>query len=248
MRRLILSDIHANFPAFEAVLDHAGNYDEIIFLGDLVNFGPHPCECIDLMRELNAFCIMGNHDYLIAHRGEKRNFWDEWARTQLSDHQLLYLKSFRNNMVIDNEVFALHGSYSVPYDILPNTPHEQIEEAFNDCIPQKINNVIFGHYHYQIDVVYKNVEYHCIRPVGHHRDKDNRASYSILENGQLTHFRVPYDIERTINDVDKIDCFDSDGKQRWKHFLKNAFDEKFLRNDIRQMMLNDGYNNVEGLK
>lgn len=226
-------------PAFEAVLEHAGKYDEVIFLGDLVNFGPHPCECINLMRELNAFCIMGNHDYLIAHRGEKRNFWDEWARSQLSDNQLKYLKSFRENMVIDNEVFALHGSYSVPYDILPNTPLEQIEVAFKDYIPKKIKNVIFGHYHYQVDVTCNNVEYHCIRPVGHHRDKDNRAGYSILENGQLSHFRITYDIEKTISDVDKIDCFDIEGKQRWKMFLQNAYDSEFLKKDIKQLAINE---------
>ena len=55
MRYLVLSDIHANLPAFKAVLEAAkGQYDQVLFLGDLANFGPHPAECVELMKEHNA--------------------------------------------------------------------------------------------------------------------------------------------------------------------------------------------------
>lgn len=45
MRRLLIADVHANLPAFEAVLRDAGPVDEVVFLGDIVGFGPHPAEC-----------------------------------------------------------------------------------------------------------------------------------------------------------------------------------------------------------
>lgn len=238
MRRLIISDIHANLPALEAVLSHAGSCDEIIFLGDLANFGPHPSECVNLIRDLKATCIMGNHDKLISFKNEKRNFWDEWSRTKLTEEQLFFLQSFDENKLIDGDIFLLHGSYEVDYDILPNTPPQQVKNAFEKILPTSAGTVLFGHYHYQVDIDCQDVSYHCIRPVGHHRDKDNRAGYSILSNGKLTHFRVPYDIEKTIFDIKKIDCFDEEGIKKWQEFLRNAYDENVLRKDIEQMEKN----------
>ena len=69
MRVLILSDIHANLPALESVLSAASrNYDTIWCLGDLVGYGPHPNECIELIRDSAAFCVMGNHDWAVLGR------------------------------------------------------------------------------------------------------------------------------------------------------------------------------------
>ena len=241
MRRLIIADVHANLPALESVLTKAGKCDEVVFLGDLANFGPHPSECVNLMREINATCIMGNHDQLIAFENEKRNFWDEWSRKQLNDDQLLYLQNFQHNLTIEKRIFALHGSYTEDYDILPNTPSQQIEDAFSTYLPMDTKMVLFGHYHYQIDTSVNGIEYHCIRPVGHHRDKDNRASFALLEDGKLTHHRVEYDIDKTIFDIKKIDCFDANGVLTWQNFLKNAYDEKLLEKDIKQMKKNEQF-------
>ncbi|HEY44254.1 MAG TPA: metallophosphoesterase, partial [Anaerolineae bacterium] len=63
MRVLVVSDIHANLTALEAVLDAAVPYDNVWCLGDLVGYGPDPNECIDLVRSLpNLLCLIGNHD------------------------------------------------------------------------------------------------------------------------------------------------------------------------------------------
>jgi predicted phosphodiesterase len=63
-RILVLSDIHANLVALETVLDHAeGHYDALWCLGDVVGYGPRPNECIELMAQQAALCIMGNHDW-----------------------------------------------------------------------------------------------------------------------------------------------------------------------------------------
>jgi predicted phosphodiesterase len=68
MRVLIISDIHANLAALEAVLAHAvlsqnGHFDAVWCLGDLVGYGPNPNECVERIRNLpNLVCLMGNHD------------------------------------------------------------------------------------------------------------------------------------------------------------------------------------------
>ena len=63
MRVLVLSDIHANLIALEAVLKDAGPADEVWCLGDLVGYGPDPNEVVDVMRAMpHLTCLVGNHD------------------------------------------------------------------------------------------------------------------------------------------------------------------------------------------
>ncbi|MBU0606911.1 MAG: metallophosphoesterase family protein, partial [Armatimonadetes bacterium] len=62
MKRLWIADVHANLPAFVAVLADAGAVDEVIFLGDVVGYGPHPAECVDLLARLQPQAVLGNHD------------------------------------------------------------------------------------------------------------------------------------------------------------------------------------------
>ena len=64
----ILSDIHANLPAFEAVLRdvQSSGAESIVFLGDTVGYGASPAKCVDLVRNLGGKCVMGNHDVEIG--------------------------------------------------------------------------------------------------------------------------------------------------------------------------------------
>ena len=64
VKRAIISDIHGNLEAFQAVLEDidAHGVDSIICLGDIVGYGPNPCECIKLVRDRCGVVIMGNHD------------------------------------------------------------------------------------------------------------------------------------------------------------------------------------------
>ncbi len=241
MKLLVLSDIHANIEAFKTVLQDAGEYDKIIFLGDLVNFGPCPAECLELLKSKNAICIMGNHDEQIVSDNPKHP-WDKWAKDKLSNDQLDYIKTFSNAKIIDGHILALHGSYMVDYDILPNTPDEDIEKAFKPYINANIDEVWFGHYHYQIDRVINGIAYRCIRPVGHHRDKDTRASYSIYEDGIIKHKRIKYNIEKTIDEIKKVDytVFKTEaGKHQFINFIRNAFDEELLKKDLQAMKRNE---------
>ena len=239
MKTLVLSDIHANKLALKAVIQDAGPCDRIVFLGDLANFGPHPSQCVDILKKLNPICIMGNHDEQIVSENP-RNFWDKWSRQQLSDSQLRWMSEFDNSYVLDGHILLVHGSYSVEYDILPNTPDKDIKTAFKHLLTPEIDQVWFGHYHYQVDRTIDNVEYHCIRPVGHHRDKDTRASYYIYENGILTQYRVEYELSKTIDDFNKIDAFtDLKLKAQFVELLRNAFQEDLLVKDLKQMALNE---------
>src|SRR5690625_7210922 len=68
MRYLVLSDIHANLTALEAVIEDAANvhYDAVISLGDVVGYGNRPEECVQLLKELRpVVTLLGNHDELL---------------------------------------------------------------------------------------------------------------------------------------------------------------------------------------
>ena len=67
MRIAVLSDVHSNLRALEAVLAEidAGGFDGIWFLGDLVGYGPKPNECAALLQERAAICLAGNHDLVV---------------------------------------------------------------------------------------------------------------------------------------------------------------------------------------
>ena len=69
MRVLVLSDIHANLVALETVLAATeGAYDTIWCLGDVVGYGPRPNECVEIIRDRAALCVMGNHDWAVLGR------------------------------------------------------------------------------------------------------------------------------------------------------------------------------------
>jgi len=75
MRTLVLSDIHANLTALEAVIKDAASFDRVFCLGDVVGYGPNPNECISLLQTLpQLHAIMGNHDAALCGIIEVSNF------------------------------------------------------------------------------------------------------------------------------------------------------------------------------
>ena len=74
MRYLLLSDIHGNLQAFEAILQDAPAGLPIWCLGDLVGYGPHPNECIELLKCYQHECIVGNHDWAVMGKVDVEDF------------------------------------------------------------------------------------------------------------------------------------------------------------------------------
>ena len=99
MRILIISDIHANAAALEAVLSQADPHDAVWCLGDLVGYGPDPNECVARIRALpNLTCLSGNHDKAVLGEIDPDTFNDDarsviiWTRNALSAENLDYLR------------------------------------------------------------------------------------------------------------------------------------------------------------
>src|SRR5665647_384537 len=109
MRVLILSDIHANLTALEAVIANAGEFDAAWCLGDLVGYGPDPNECIERISQLpNLQCIMGNHDAAAVGVIEVDAFNPDarktilWTREKLTPANLDFLKDLPERINLEH--------------------------------------------------------------------------------------------------------------------------------------------------
>ena len=123
MRVLILSDIHANLVALESVFTAtAGRYDAIWCLGDVVGYGPCPNECVALMRERAAICVMGNHDWAVLGRTgiDVDDFNPHareavlWTRDVLTAENLAYLDQLPSKPVHPDETDSLILTHASP--------------------------------------------------------------------------------------------------------------------------------------
>jgi len=118
MRCAILGDIHANLTALEAVIRDAESrhdMDEVWCLGDIVDYGPDPHECIELVRHYSPVCIAGNHDWGAVGKMDLVFFppriavVTRWTAAQLTDEDRDYLA--RLPLTLEKEDFTLvHGS------------------------------------------------------------------------------------------------------------------------------------------
>jgi hypothetical protein len=98
-------------------------------------------------------------------------------------------------------------------------------DAFGE---EEADLLLCGHYHHGIERTLGGKRYAAIRAVGQMRDSDPQAGYTIDQDGTLTHYRVPYDVERVVYDLDKIGLEES-FKARWTNFIRTAHDPEWSR-------------------
>ncbi len=211
MRYLILSDIHANLVALEAVLAAADlqTIDQVWCLGDIVGYGPNPNECVARMQELATFCLVGNHDWAALDKIDTSDFNPEaqhavrWTAAQLSADSVAFLDTLdgRLNAVHPNFTLA-HGSPRHPiweYLLYPSTAQENFpffETRF--CLVGHTHKpVIFRQEVGQDEVLALQPAINIPLPiakaegvrfiinpgsVGQPRDNDPRAAYAIFDD------------------------------------------------------------------
>ncbi|MBI2165852.1 MAG: metallophosphoesterase family protein [Chloroflexi bacterium] len=118
MRALIISDVHSNLEALQAVLEDArrkGGFDEVWCLGDLVGYGPDPGPCIDLLRSLPLIAVAGNHDLAAVGRLGLEEFnpvaaeANRWTARRLRPEHAAFLASLPLRIERDDFILV-HGS------------------------------------------------------------------------------------------------------------------------------------------
>jgi predicted phosphodiesterase len=120
MRVLVISDIHANLAAFQAVLKKTrGEYDEIFCLGDIVGYGPRPNECVELAARSCSLVLGGNHDLAVGGVSDYDDFSRRarksvlWTRSRISPQNRTYLSGLPPRENRGDIVFS-HGGPEHP--------------------------------------------------------------------------------------------------------------------------------------
>ncbi|MGC2661963.1 MAG: metallophosphoesterase family protein [Bryobacteraceae bacterium] len=229
MQFLILSDIHANWYALQAVLESAGGpFGQIICCGDLVGYNPHPGAAINWTREHCNIVVRGNHDKVAC--GIEQLDWfnpiaqtaAKWTRSQLSEAEIDYLRGLQVGPVKLDHFHLWHGA---PFDEDEYIIRPREAAA---CFPEfELPLAFFGHTHLQGGFYFRRSRVAIITPVpadytesvlqlepdtlylvnpgsvGQPRDGDPRAAYAVYDSDQRTveFRRVAYPIEKTAQDI-----------------------------------------------
>ena len=222
MRVAVLSDVHSNLHALEAVLAEAeaSGVGEVWCLGDIVGYGPRPNECAALVQERASICLAGNHDLVVLGKIPIAAFAGEaaaaasWTQDVLEEAPRAFLDSLRPSAVAPGaELF--HGSPRDPiWDyVLSEDAAKHSFEATSAPL------VLVGHSHVALELVDDGtgLRGHGMAPagttlelsgprrllnpgsVGQPRDGDHRAAWLEIDNssGRATFRRTEYPVERT---------------------------------------------------
>ena len=223
MRILVISDLHSNATALEAVLEAAKDrWDRSVCLGDVVGYGPDPNEVTACLREMGTQTIRGNHDKAVTGLMPTDDFNPvaksavEWTRAQLKPDHLAWLTALPQGPLATDGIVLVHGAFH-DEDEYVFTPAQALEGLLDSAAEV----TFFGHTHHQGGFSYQDTQLEVLqihpRPsesfaalriedprryllnpgsIGQPRDGDPRAAFAIadLEHQVIEFWRVPYDV------------------------------------------------------
>ncbi len=226
MRYLVISDIHSNLEALEAVLkDAEGLYEAVLCLGDIVGYGPDPSECVERVRELpSLYCVAGNHDWAAIGKIGLEEFNTDariatlWTQKVLTPSSVAYLHNLPEVVVLQDKLTIVHGSprypiweyvltcmaavensryFSTPWCLIGHS-HIPLAFALKEGNPERCEFIVLD----ENRPLFLDPDFRfIINPgsVGQPRDGDPRASYGLfdVEEGVFELRRVSYPVEKT---------------------------------------------------
>jgi putative phosphoesterase len=210
MKILIISDIHSNYEALLSVA-HAERSDAVWCLGDLVDFGPQPAECVQWVRHhVRQNCVKGNHDHALAfgvdcRSSESFHELSELSRAMnrelLHAEQVEYLRGLPVLKTLMLDGFRFHLSHAAPDG---NLYKSHLQPAISEAsLSAEIDGIgadfiLCGHTH--LPMVREIDDRTFVNPgsVGLPLDGDPRASYAVFQDGNVKLRRAKYDIDKTV--------------------------------------------------
>src|SRR6266567_5086306 len=206
MRYLILTDIHSNIDALEAIDE---SYDHLIVLGDLVDYGAAPEETVRWIRDRNPIAVSGNHDYAMATGADCRSSpisyalsvaTREYFRPLLTEEALHYLADLVERRLFHTEGPDFHLVHATPrdplYEYLAGDADESTWRAAVGDLAEREEWLFLGHTHRPFKrKIGKSM---IVNPgsLGMPVDGDPRACYAVWEDGEVSLKRIKYDVAR----------------------------------------------------
>jgi putative phosphoesterase len=211
MRIAIVSDVHGNLPALEAVLADLDEVrpDAVVQGGDLALGGPHPVEVVDRVRELGWPGVLGNTDVVL---GDERSIPEQArafvaqpaarSREMLGDERVAWLTSHPLEWSGDG-VAVVHA---VPGDCWPIVAHDAPDDRLREVYGALgVPVAVYGHIHHAYVRRLDGLTVVNSGSVSLPLDGDVRATYVVVEDGRIEHRRIAYDVEPVIADLLEMD-------------------------------------------
>ena len=227
MRYALISDVHANLPALEATLEAVAgeSVDGYLCAGDLVGYGPHPNECIALLREIGVVSVAGNHDLMALGRlpvdraDQLARTTLSWSRERLDESACEFLAGLPT-LVRVGEVVLAHGSLHNVQVYVEDAPAARDQLAELARVQPDASLLLLGHTHRPAGYAERGGklsagrdntirapagERWLINPgsVGQARERQPLVRFAVLdlERREARFHATRYDLERTRRDL-----------------------------------------------
>jgi putative phosphoesterase len=187
----LISDVHGNAVALDAVLKDMPAVDALVCAGDVVGYGPSPETCLDVLRERGVPTVEGNHDRAVV-RGNAYDSGDRYARETLSESALEWLATLPRERVL------FDGRLKVVHDHPEERNRYTRPAAFDASLLGDEDVLVLGHTHVQYAEVYDDGIVVNPGSVGQPRDREPDAAYAVVDlaAGTVDLHRVEYDVEQ----------------------------------------------------
>jgi putative phosphoesterase len=210
MKLLIVSDIHGNWAALQAVLSAEGDCDKILCLGDLIDYGPEPAACVSWAMEEcgKSIFIQGNHDWGVAWKRDPRSSppfrhlsacTQEFTIKALSRrmrHFLGTLKPIGSFEIMGKRLVACHAAPSDPLFHYLRTSEKDLKHEV--AIAGAPDFLLFGHTHWPLLKTIGNTTIVNPGGLGQPKDGDSSAPYAVMQDGSIELRRISYPIDLTV--------------------------------------------------
>lgn len=209
MKIAVISDIHSNLDAFEAVIANLPEYHELVCLGDIVGYGPQPNEVAERLQQLRPNAVlMGNHDSAVV-TGDTEGFSShaaeavEWTRRKISPDNQSYLAKLKPSARLERDGRSLalfHGSPRDPLTeyVFPDIPQATARELVKQG---GASIVLLGHTHMPMLYALDSEILGNPGSVGQPRDGDSRASFAILS---VMEAEISFEIRRVEYNIESV--------------------------------------------
>lgn len=216
MKVLIFSDIHSNNYAMESLVQKE-KFDEALFLGDIVDYGPNPTETIDIVRSISKHIISGNHDYASAFNkdcmcGQENHDLSVYTRenitlNEIGKEEIDYLRSLPESKEVKLDGFSFNLYHGSPFNHLYGYlyPWNISKESFRNPLgyDEEPSNYLVGHTHYQFMLNYSGNLVVNPGSAGQPRDGNSKPSYALFDGdeGSFKFKRFDYDRKKLRDDL-----------------------------------------------
>jgi putative phosphoesterase len=226
MKALILSDLHSNIYALEAIWKAEHDSDLILCAGDLVDYGPYPRQVIDWIHEHNVQCVQGNHDAWVAlsyRQGstmetnpEHERTWCHYNASLLEETDIQYLESLPLSLTfeLDGIMYGMQHIYNDYKEIVNLYAYQQFrEKAFDPLLSERITRLILGHTHRQ-GIRLLSDDWLWLNPGStsyrRHDDPDQTSHYATIVDAKISLKRLPYDFSPLTHFIQDIHLKESE--------------------------------------